>query len=340
MCDRMTNCSGHGTCLINTAPALGMETNSSCVCDSGFRRVEPKVQAVLQSGQTPPPPPPPQSPGFWLQSPVDGCEAVPTDLFLGLGQALFTVIVAGAPALCVVGAVSTCIARLVLREIDRMRLIRRGIVKYCREHDERTAEDDAANPRPYKVSSEMVYSITKAEVNGDLCVLLPPQTVVKEEQQKAVLLEENQPLQLSAIAAATTARAAAATAPPSQYTGPAGDPGGHVRARWTGAGQDIPAELMVPVALAASKTVARTDNQLAVQGDSHEVPAVPIPRLDSEAARAITNRLDWSGLGPGVIRESISRRLTVPCFTLLPAENLGQAFCFCMRQTMECVGGD
>jgi hypothetical protein len=315
MCDRMANCSGHGTCLVNTAPALGMETNSSCVCDSGFRRIETQLSAALPSGQTPPPPSP-QPVGFWFKSPVDGCEAVPTDLFLGLGQAIFTVIVAGAPVLCVVGAVSTCIARLVLREIDRMQLIRRGIVKYCREHDERTAEEDAANPRPYKVSSDMVQSITKAEVNADLCVLLPPQPMVKGAQTRSVLVDENEPFQLSASAAAATARAAAAAAPPSNYTGPAGDPGGHVRTRWAGAGQDIPAELMAPVAMAAGSTVERTDPQLAVQGDGLGALAVPIPRLDSEAARVITNQLDWSGLGPGVSRESISRRMTVPCLKL------------------------
>ena len=303
----MTNCSGHGTCLVNTAPALGMVTNSSCVCDSGFRKVDKQVPAAILPGQTPPPISP-QPEGFWPQLPVDGCEAVPTDLFLGLGQAIFTVIVAGAPVLCVVGAVSTCVARLVLREIDRMRLIRRGIVKYCREHEERTAEEDAANPRPYKISSEMVHSVTKAEVNADLCVLLPPQPA----QTRSVLLEENEPIQLSANAAAATARAAAAAAPPSHYIGPAGDPGGRVRARWAGAGQDIPAELMAPVALAAGNTVAQRDQLVNVQGDKLEAPAVPIPRLDSEAARAITSNLDWSGLGPGVSRESIGRRLTVP----------------------------
>jgi hypothetical protein len=70
---------------------------------------------------------------------------------------------------------------------------------------------------------------------------------------------------------------------------------------------------MVAVARAAGDIDARTEQPLAVQGDGLGPPAVPIPRLDGEAARSITSQLDWGGLGPGMSRESIGRRLTVIC---------------------------
>jgi hypothetical protein len=312
-CNPTANCSGHGACVVTVAPDLGMETNSSCACASGYRTAYIPVSVANDTIPVP-------ARSSLFKEPVAGCDQIPIDIYAGLGQIVFYVVIAGSPTVLCIGLVVGCLSRLALREADRMRLIRRGIVKYCDECDSREGgfPDGITDTTLIKTGDiETPLHAIRAdlvEVNADLCVLLPPSVAAEHDLSVATKQDAlpppppvlvDQPRRSSAIPTQPL--------PVAQLTsdgGPAGDPGSRARSRWGGSVGPPEAQLQ-PVASAAAAS-ARADPPPVRIGELLGPPAVPVPRLDGTAASGVLEgRLDWAGLGPGMSRETVGRRQTV-----------------------------
>lgn len=291
-----------------------METNSSCVCASGYRNsFLPQLSTSNSSAAF--------SVGSSLlaKEPVAGCDPIPVDIYSGLGKALFFAVVAGAPAVLVTALAVGCLTRLALREADRMRLIRRGIVKYCDECDARAGDvaDVADGTSELKLTdiSTPLHAIRAdaVEVNASLCVLLPP-PAPSESQAALVATGELKATELHTNIVETLPIQPPQPPPVARLTsdgGPAGDPGGRARARWGGASVGPPEAPMLAVARAAAAS-ARADPPPVGLGEVLSSPAVPLPRLDGTAASGVlVSRFEWAGLGPGMTRETVGRRQTV-----------------------------